>query len=390
MVAKCALLIGPFVILLLGGCSFQKPAEIAPASAAPTFVDPLDAVYRIEGDDVPLRNGYFERPAAPGSATKVTVAVFDTQAIGDLNEDGARDAALLLVYRGGGSGTFYYLAVAINQAGAYRGTNALFIGDRIIPEAVTINNGVIAVDFMDRRPDAARADVPTVRATRYAYLDDAQDAQLIAVPAPSEETGWVTFGHEVRSFLPCDRNTGDRGTEHWILGQSPAIAAVRKIYRERTLSTRPYTPVFMELSGSFMDPPNDGFGKDYAGAFLATGLVDVNRTRHCREDDIVVEQPVPGAFIDSPLSIRGRARGSWFFEGDFPIVLEDMQGNTVAKGFVTAQGEWMTKEFVRFNGALSFSKPAQVDRGLLVLKKDNPSERRDLDDHISIPVFFQD
>jgi len=69
-------------------------------------------------------------------------------------------------------------------------------------------------------------------------------------------------------------------------------------------------------------------------------------------------------------------------------VLEDADGNVVANSFVTAQGDWMTKEFVPFAGKLSFTKPDQGGRGTLIFKKDNPTDRPDLDDATAIPVFF--
>jgi hypothetical protein len=162
------------------------------------------------------------------------------------------------------------------------------------------------------------------------------------------------------------------------------------MYRNTMAGARPYTPLFMALTGSFAELPRDGFGADHAGAFFATRLIDANPAGHCREAFILVESPAPGAVIKSPLSIRGRARGTWFFEGDFPVVLEDTNGNIVANGFVTAQGDWMTKEFVPFAGTLSFAGHDQTDRGSLVFKKDNPSDQRELDDAMAIPVFFQD
>jgi hypothetical protein len=103
----------------------------------------------------------------------------------------------------------------------------------------------------------------------------------------------------------------------------------------------------------------------------------------------VVESPEPDAVISSPLKVRGRARGTWFFEGDFPLVLKDHKGRVIAQGFVTARGEWMTKEFVPFEGTLTFEKPAAGGRGILVFKKDNPSDRPELDDSVELPVYFE-
>jgi hypothetical protein len=87
--------------------------------------------------------------------------------------------------------------------------------------------------------------------------------------------------------------------------------------------------------------------------------------------------------------VRGRARGAWFFEGDFPIDLEDVKGNVISRGYVTAQSNWMTSDFVPFAGTLAFTRPVRVDGASLILKKDNPTERPDLDDETRIPIYLR-
>lgn len=103
--------------------------------------------------------------------------------------------------------------------------------------------------------------------------------------------------------------------------------------------------------------------------------------------DVNVFSPKPEEIIKSPLKISGEARGTWFFEGSFPVVLRDENGNVVKEGFVTAQKDWMTQDFVPFIGELEFDTP-EVTKGELVLKKDNPSDLPEYDKSISIPVGF--
>jgi hypothetical protein len=102
-----------------------------------------------------------------------------------------------------------------------------------------------------------------------------------------------------------------------------------------------------------------------------------------------VEAPSPGTIINSPLKVQGRARGIWFFEGDFPLILMDRRQKVIAKGFATAKGEWMTRDFVSFEGTLKFERPKDCGRGTLVFKKDNPTDRAELDDAVEIPIFFK-
>lgn len=150
----------------------------------------------------------------------------------------------------------------------------------------------------------------------------------------------------------------------------------------------PYTPLFMTLTGRFDQPPTDGFGANYGGAFFASRLVRVSPGGNCRSGIIVLDWPVPGARVSSSLEIRGRARGTWFFEGDFPVNLLDERENLIATGYCTAKGEWMTTDFVPFQGTLSFRKPVASGRGTLVLRKNNPTGLPKHDDALSVPILF--
>ena len=103
----------------------------------------------------------------------------------------------------------------------------------------------------------------------------------------------------------------------------------------------------------------------------------------------MVTSPRPGAAVSPPLKIRGQARGTWFFEGDSPVILKDARGRIMARGYVTARGPWMTREFVPFEGSLTFKIPVRGGRGTLVFKKDNPTDRPELDDEMELPVQFK-
>lgn len=91
--------------------------------------------------------------------------------------------------------------------------------------------------------------------------------------------------------------------------------------------------------------------------------------------------------ITSPLTIRGEARGNWYFEASFPVELRDGNGKLIAQVPAQAIGEWMTTEFVPFSVALTFAKPTTAT-GTLILHNDNPSGLPENDRWISIPVRF--
>lgn len=96
-----------------------------------------------------------------------------------------------------------------------------------------------------------------------------------------------------------------------------------------------------------------------------------------------------GDAITSPLVITGEARGPWFFEASFPVILTDWDGLIIAEGYAQAEGEWMTETFVPFKSTLTFTKPAYGERGTLILKKDNPSGLPENDAALEITVKFK-
>lgn len=108
-----------------------------------------------------------------------------------------------------------------------------------------------------------------------------------------------------------------------------------------------------------------------------------------KADLIHLTAPLPNEKINSPLVVEGEARGTWFFEGDFPVVLTDWDGQIISVGVARAQGEWMTEDFVGFRAELEFDKPEHIDNGSLILRKDNPSGLPEQDDALEIPIKFE-
>ncbi len=106
------------------------------------------------------------------------------------------------------------------------------------------------------------------------------------------------------------------------------------------------------------------------------------------KDLIVIESPRANDKIGSAVTVRGRARGNWFFEASFPVTVTDRAGNILGQKYATAQGEWMTTDYVPFEGVISFNVPAGVTDGFIVFRKDNPSGEPQFDDAVSLPVRF--
>jgi len=103
-------------------------------------------------------------------------------------------------------------------------------------------------------------------------------------------------------------------------------------------------------------------------------------------DEVVIENPRPNQTIVSPLIVKGRARGTFYFEGSFPIRLVDERGNELAESYVESQGEWMTEDFVPFIGELEFQTDATS--GTLYFEKANPSGLPENEQVLEVPIQF--
>ena len=77
-----------------------------------------DLAITIDDQTFVMTDGVAETAAQPGSATKNIVRIVGDPVAGDADGDGDPDAALLIQNDPGGSGTFYYAVVAINEVGS--------------------------------------------------------------------------------------------------------------------------------------------------------------------------------------------------------------------------------------------------------------------------------
>lgn len=369
----------------LGACATsekQQPMQTKSPSQSP-YDAPENAAFSIDGRSVRLQDGRAEHQAVPGSATRVETQILGEPVYGDLDGDGDEDAAVLMWQDTGGSGRFFFVAAALREAGGWRGTKAILIADRVSPTELDIQNGVVKVGYFDRGPSEPIAATPTLGRTLLAAV---KTGGLVRVHLTEEQelfSGWLTIGHEVRSFRACER-----GADHWLLGEAQTLAALGAAYRESTSGWPPYMPVFAVVTGRLSTPSGVGFGADYDSALVVGNFIHAWPS-HCHSDEIRIAAPRAGVRIRSPLELSGAARGSWFFEGDAPVVLLDAKGQVLATCYIKAEGEWMTRDFVPYTATLEFDTSGAGRWGTLVLKRDNPTGRVEHDRAVFIPVRFE-
>ncbi|TSC81744.1 MAG: hypothetical protein G01um101420_849 [Parcubacteria group bacterium Gr01-1014_20] len=127
--------------------------------------------YSVNGEIFTLKDGKAENELVPGSATKNKLSIFGEPVYGDLDADGDEDAAILLANDPGGSGIFYYAALAIKNGTTYQVTPAMFLGDRIAPQTVEIHDGHAVFNFAERKAGESLSTPPSIGKSVWVHYD---------------------------------------------------------------------------------------------------------------------------------------------------------------------------------------------------------------------------
>jgi hypothetical protein len=159
-----------------------EPPTVEPPIAAPTMppatteavtftigADVLSRLgnmdYTVDGKPYTLANGAYS------DTTGVSIMMFPPAALGDLNADAVDDAAVLLAYSGGGSGTFVYLAAVVDQDGSFVNTDTVLLEDRVQVNDMAIADGAITLNVTTHGPHDPMC-CPTSVATWTYVLED--------------------------------------------------------------------------------------------------------------------------------------------------------------------------------------------------------------------------
>ena len=140
-----------------------------------------DLTITIGTQEFAMSDGVAVIPPSQGSETANTLRligapVMGDSDVGDSDGDGNPDAALLVQHDPGGSGTFYYAVVAINDGGSYRASNALLLGDRIEPRAVEFADGRFVYTYAERKPGDSMSERGTVEKSVTVTVDNSAGA----------------------------------------------------------------------------------------------------------------------------------------------------------------------------------------------------------------------
>lgn len=135
------------------------PVVILPPATPTIAVPPLtveqlkNGRFDLPGTDgtvhpVQFEAGLFQQGSDPAQPGYVAVVMTDSIAFGDLDGDGADDAAAVIVENYGGTGQFVSVAAFLNRGGLPVYVASRFIDDRALVNAFAIYNGEIYLDAM--------------------------------------------------------------------------------------------------------------------------------------------------------------------------------------------------------------------------------------------------
>jgi hypothetical protein len=129
--------------------------SITPLSTVPPLTADMlkNGTYKLPqlGATVTLVNGKYD--SAPADENIIHAALLSSIAFGDLNGDGAEDAAVLLAENSGGTGNFISVVAVLNQNGAPAQSGDRYIDDRAKINGMTIAGGRILVDAVLHGPN---------------------------------------------------------------------------------------------------------------------------------------------------------------------------------------------------------------------------------------------
>jgi hypothetical protein len=123
---------------------YSKNTTIIPIENTEKHIalSPKNATYTIDTQSVTLVNGVSSFPVAPGSMSMVTTQYFGNEVTHDFDGDGRLDTAFIITQNTGGSGTFYYVVVALNTSHGYVGSHGYLLGDRISPQMTEMSQRI--------------------------------------------------------------------------------------------------------------------------------------------------------------------------------------------------------------------------------------------------------
>ncbi len=111
-------------------------------------------------------------------------------------------------------------------------------------------------------------------------------------------------------------------------------------------------------------------------------------TKGFENDDLKLDTFKENDLLNNKEVIKGRMKGSYFFEGTFPIIVEDLNGNILGQTVTTITPNWQSEDLVPFETEEIIFDKKENNEGYLIFKNDNPSGLPEYEKIIKIKVRF--
>jgi hypothetical protein len=166
-----------FVILLYAlGCG-EKEAGITPEQLRNMEYKSAFA----PGQRIVLSDGVYRESIVPGLEMELIVLMDHHMAYGDLDGDRKDDAAVVLIYQAGRTGTFFTLEAVVNDQGTPRHAATATLGNRIKVRGLAIDGGEVIADLTVHGPDDEECCPRLAVTNRYRLVE----GRLVPVMEPS-------------------------------------------------------------------------------------------------------------------------------------------------------------------------------------------------------------
>jgi len=154
------------IIVLIVGGGWYFTNNSSTQNIVENSSDPFNTTYFINNKPYTLKEGLSEE-LVPNSSSKIVTKYFGNEVRTDLNDDGREDIVFLITQETGGTGVFFYVVAALNTDSGWKGSHALFLGDRIAPQTTELSRNtsyknVIVVNYAERGSNEPMTAQPSI------------------------------------------------------------------------------------------------------------------------------------------------------------------------------------------------------------------------------------
>lgn len=123
----------------------------------------LSETFLIDGTLVKFKEGYGS--VEDESGFNEEFYILEETAEGDINGDKKVDYVFYITRSAGVSGVFLYALAYISNPINYKTSNAIYLGDRLVPKEISIENGIVYASYLDRDQNEPFSVEPTISKT---------------------------------------------------------------------------------------------------------------------------------------------------------------------------------------------------------------------------------